>query len=318
MSRGTISRFLNGNGYVSPAAREAISKAIDDVGFAPSMMARSLATRRTGTVLLLVASAHDPYFGDSSLGLLVSAANTRLSAADLQLVTIVVDGDRAVERVEALLRGGWADAVIFASMHRGHRLLDVAHELRLPSAMTGSPPAGTSISSAQLDNTTPLLALVAGLVDRGRRDVVMIGGPEWSGDAIARRRAFESTAAVGSRRHVSVAATWEPESGTAAMNELLAQHPNLDGVIAASDGLAFGALDALRAAGRRVPDDVSVVGFDDVPRAEFAEPPLTTVAQPFDLIGDALAELVIDRLQRGTEGRGVRTVPTEVVWRESV
>src|SRR5690606_8426099 len=104
--------------------------------------------------------------------------------------------------------------------------------------------------------------------------------------------------------------------GGAATRRLLERHPDLDGLFVASDLMALGALDALRAAGRRVPDDVAVVGFDDTELARSADPPLTTVRQPLEQLGAAMAQLLLDQLERGAPPAGV-VLDTDLVVRAS-
>jgi DNA-binding LacI/PurR family transcriptional regulator len=160
-------------------------------------------------------------------------------------------------------------------------------------------------------------AAVRHLLDRGRQRVATIAGPQDMVAGVDRLAGYRSELRPYRRRRSAVAyGDFTRESGAAAMRRLLDQDPALDAVFVANDLMAHGALGALRAAGRRVPDDVAVAGFDDTELARYTDPPLTTVRQPIVDMGRRLARQLL-RLAAGEEVEPALMLPTALVVRES-
>lgn len=318
VSRGTISRYLNGNGYVSEAARQAIKNAVEEVGYVPNTAARSLATRQTKNIAFVVHESHNMFYSDPNLGGMLTAANRVLSAADFQLVILILDTEQTLSRIAGHLRGGYVDGAILVSVRADDPLLRIVQELGIPAVMAGRPAGASGVPWVDVDNVAAAKNISARLVATGRKRIAMIGGP--STMLAAQRRLEGFTAALGSDFDVNLVATtpdWGYESGFDAMQELLRREPGVDGVFAACDAIAIGAMDALREAGKSVPYDVGVVGFDDSLWAKRSLPGLSTVQQPVEEMGARMASMVLRQLQGEDLSDAHEIIPTTIVWRDS-
>lgn len=318
LSRGTVSRVLNDEPYVSAKAREAVQEAVRRVGYVRSAAARSLVTRRSGTIALIVHEPSVVVLDDPNIGNIIIGTNAVLSDADQQLVTIMVDSARDSERVVGYLRGGFVDGAIVLSARDRDPITRAIVEIGLPACFVGHPSEATDASYIGIDNRLAASAITRRLANTGRRRIGMLASGTDRDSGQDRLVGFAE--ALGDR--------FDPElviehplfsyaAGAESMRTLLGRAPDVDGVFAASDAVAAGALDVLHRAGRRIPEDVGVVGFDDSAWALRCDPPLSTVRQPGDLLGRRAAEHVLAQI-RGTttEPTGI-LLPTEVIWRAS-
>jgi len=186
----------------------------------------------------------------------------------------------------------------------------------VPVVCSGRPLGRSRLPYVDVDHRTGVEAAVSHLLATGRRRVATIAGPQDMVGGVDRLRAYRSAMRRAGMRPLAAMGDFTRGSGAAAMHQLLQVHPTIDAVFAASDLMARGALTALRRAGRRVPDDVAVIGFDDLDQARQADPTLTTVHQPVDTIGRELARQAV----RLTGGERVETrivLPTRLVVRQS-
>lgn len=317
VSRGTVSRLLNGQMYVSAEAREAIENAIREVGYVPNTAARSLVRRRTQAVGFIVHEPASLFVGDPNIGAIMLGANAALSAADYQMVSLVVDSDRDTDRVARYLSGGFVDAAIIISARSDDPITRVVQRLELPVVYVGHPP-GVTASWVGVDNRGAARSIVERLLGTGRRRVGMVAAALDRDSGADRLAGFRD--ALGDRFDpdlVERIPLYSYSEGGAAMRALLGRAPDLDGVFAASDAVAAGAMDALRAAGRKVPTDVGVVGFDDSAWALRTDPQLSTVAQPATELGAAAAEQALALLGGAPPAVDGVVLPTPVVWRDS-
>ena len=320
VSRATASRVLNGSLHVSPGAYEAVTRAADELRYRPNRAARSLVTRRTDSVAFVVTEPDERLFSDPFFATFLRGAHDELTANNVQLVLAFASGGRDRERLERFASGQHVDGIVLISLHGKDPLPLQLEELGVPVVLMGRP-----LKNAELlyyvdaDNTAGASQATRLLLDRGCRRVATIIGPQ---DMVAGKQRLAGYKAA--LRSASV--TFDPDlvaqgdftrtGGIQAMQALLEIAPDLDGVFAASDPMAFGALSALRAAGRAVPDDVAVIGFDDAPDAASADPPLTTVRQPIGEMGRQVARLLLARVA-GEETERSIVLPTEVVVRSS-
>ncbi|GHJ43027.1 LacI family transcriptional regulator [Catellatospora sp. TT07R-123] len=318
VSRGTVSRALNG-GYVSAAARAAIAAAIADLGYAPNTAARSLVMQRSQAVGFLVLEPHTLLLEDPNIGAIMLGANAVLSAADYQMVNLVVDSAKDTERITKYLGGRFVDGAIIVSARADDPITRVVAELALPATFVGHPPnLQQGVPFVGIDNVGSARAITERLVATGRQRIGMIAAAVDRDSGTDRLTGFQQ--ALADRfdpRLVAQVPFYDYTSGMEGMRTLLERDPRIDGVFAASDVVAAGALQVLREAGRAVPADVGVVGFDDSPWALRTTPPLSTVHQPAKDIGARAAELVLRQLKgQQVEATGV-FLPTPVVWRAS-
>jgi DNA-binding LacI/PurR family transcriptional regulator len=317
--RATVSRVVNGSPQVSDGARRAVEAAIDELSYAPNRAARSLAGHRSETVALVVSEPSvrlfaDPFFAGTTLGI----AGT-LGSTPYQLVLLMTQSDADRDRVERhLLRGG-ADGALVVSARSNDPLAGRLADAGIPCVVAGRPRAGTAVGFVDADNVGGAHQAVHHLLAAGRRTVGTVAGPADMVPGADRRTGWEKAlldAGLPADATLAAEGDFTRSGGEAGMRALLDRRPDLDAVFVASDLMALGALDALRAAGRRVPDDVALVGFDDSELARSADPPLTTVRQPIELLGSEMARLLLDQLDRGAGPTGV-VLHTELVVRRS-
>lgn len=317
VSRGTISRYVNGDPYVSASARRAIEAAIAEVGYVPNTAARHLVMQRTETIAFIVHEPHSLFIEDPNIGGILLGANAALSEADHQMAVLIVDSERDTERVARYLSGGSVDGVIIVYARAHDPIAGVVERLRLPAAFVGHPPGATSAAFVIIDNRGSARAITERLVDTGRRRIGMIAAALDRDSGAERLSGF--TDALGERYDdalVERVALYSYSAGREGMTALLERAPDIDGVFAASDAIAAGAMEALRTAGKRVPHDVGVVGFDDSAWARRTLPALSTVRQPAEGLGREAAALVLEQLRGDAAPREV-LLQSEIVWRES-
>lgn len=320
VGRGTVSRVVNGSPRVSERARAAVQAAIAELGYVPNRAARSLVTRRTDSVALVVPEGEtrlfsEPYFSDIIRGVAAAVADT-----NMQLLLILVRNAEERERLASYLAAQHVDGVLMVSVHGDDPLPDLLERLDMPAVLAGRRSDLESLSYVQADNVGGARSAVRHLLGRGCREIATITGPLDMEVARARlsgyRRALAQAGVAVDEGLVAVGDFTE-EGGRAATRELLERRPALDAVFAASDVMAAGAVQVVRGSGRRVPQDVAVIGFDDSMVARHTDPPLTSVRQPIEEMGRAMTRLLLDEI--ADSGRAHRQVvlATELVVRES-
>lgn len=324
VSRGTASRALNGGHSVSRRALEAVQAAADRLGYRPNLAARSLVLGRSGSVGLLVAETDERLFGDPYFAAMTRAVHRALMAVDVQLVLALAQSQPERDRIVRYAAGRHLDGLMIISVHGRDPLPSAIAATGLPvvigGAVEGAERELPGLCSVDADNRAGARSAVEHLVARGRCRVGHVSGPldmAVGRDRLAGWRAVAAGTAGGAAASMTVEGDFTEPGGRAATRALLAAHPDLDALFAANDQSALGAVAALRAAGRRVPDDVAVVGFDDLPGAQAADPPLTTVRQPVAEMGRLMAELLVAMVEGRTPQQRHLVVPTELVVRAS-
>ena len=320
VSRATVSRVVNGGARVAEATRVAVEAAIEELGYTPNRAARSLAGRSSDTVALVVSEPSARLFADPFIAGTIRGAALRLARSRYQLVLMMMQDEADHSRVERHLLRSSSDGVLLLSARSDDMLPGMLADAGIACVLAGRPPADTSgVGFVDADNEGGAQQAVAHLLASGRRTVATIAGPPDMAPGVDRRAGWAKALVAGDLEpydDLVVATEFTRDAGVIAARELLSRHPGLDAIFAASDLQAVGALDALRQAGRRVPDDVAVVGFDDSDLARSADPPLTTVRQPLDELGTAMAELLLAQLDDADEPHGV-VLATRLVVRQS-
>lgn len=319
VSRGTASRVVNGSLEVSPWALKAVQDAIRKLGYVPNHAARSLVTQRSDTVLLVVSESEDRVFGEPFFANLVRGLSQELSTTALQLNLMMASTARQHGRVEQQVRNGHVDGVMLISLHGDDPLPRNLVAAGVPVALNSRPMSDIgAVPYVDADNESGARTATDYLYRQGRRRIATITGPQDMAVGIDRLSGYR--AALRGKRGVTrlvAQGDFGQASGEVATRDLLAKDPALDAVFAASDLMAAGALKALRAAGRRVPDDVAVIGFDDSEMARNTDPTLTTVRQPMQQMGRELAKLLITQLRDPKAKLSPVILPTELICRES-
>lgn len=311
VSRATVSRVVNGQATVAPALRERVQRAVDELGYVPNQAARSLMTRRTDSIALVAAESDVRVFGDPFFSGIVRGVSLEANRARLQLVLLMLQSHEDLNRVEPYLRSAPVDGVMLISEHESDAPLSVMlHEVGIPLVIGGRPMAG-DVAAMYVDNDNAAGARAAAqrLASLGRTRIGTLTGPQDMSAGVDRLLGFREGLGAAFRADLVEHADFTQHGGEAAMVRLLQRAPDVDGVFAASDLTAVGALAALRRAGRRVPDDVAVVGFDDNDFAQTADPPLTTVRQDPVVQGRAMVRLYLARHRPDLEVEPVRQIP---------
>jgi DNA-binding LacI/PurR family transcriptional regulator len=318
LSHGTVSRVLNSERYVSATAQSAVEAAIAKVGYVRNTAARNLKTQQSHAIGLIVHEPHSLFLEDPNIGAILLGTNEILSNADYQLVSLVIDSDRDSARVAEYLRGGFVDGVIIVSARSGDPIAHAVASIGIPAVFVGHPPDISGVPFVGIDNVSAAASITSRLVETGRSRIGMIASALDRDSGQDRLSGFRQ--ALGSRFDPSLVVEfplYSYDSGLEGMRELLAREPAIDGVFAASDAIGAGALDALRAAGRRVPHDVGLVGFDDSAWALRCQPPLSTVRQPADELGRMAARSVLAQLRGESDVPDATFLETSIVWRDS-
>ncbi|HEY0261140.1 MAG TPA: substrate-binding domain-containing protein, partial [Lacisediminihabitans sp.] len=276
-----MSRVLNDEGTVRPQTRAKVEAAIQQLRYRPSAVARALATKKTGTIGLI--STGNPLYGPSSIAL---AFNEAARENGYHVVTASMsrsNHDQILEAIDVLLRQQVEAIVLIAIDYSSIDAVDDV-EIDVPLVTVDSSGHG-GFPGASIDQFSGASLATGYLADLGHRRILHVAGPTESLDARERERGWRRELM---RRGLPVRAAllgdWTPESGLAAGEEL-AMDRDFDAIFVSNDQMAIGLLQAFRAHGIRVPEDVSIVGFDDIPEAAYFVPPLTTIRQDFTELG---------------------------------
>jgi DNA-binding LacI/PurR family transcriptional regulator len=316
VSRSAASRVINNAPHVSRAKREAVLRAVDDLGYVPNATARALATQQVGAVVLAMSGEDPAMFADPFFAEVVVGISSVLEETDLELVLSLATSTRGQARLEQLLRTHQADGVMLMSLHGDDPLATLANKSSVPVVFGGRPLTFEPRYYVDADNRGGARAATEHLVATGRRRIASITGRLDEGAGMARLQGFQDALAVAGQDGGRVAhGDFSEDGGRRAMDELLERYPDLDGVFIASDQMAIGALRALGKSGRSVPGDVGIVGFNDIATARHTAPPLTTVSQPINSLGREMARMLLD-LMAGNDPSPL-ILPTRLVIRES-
>lgn len=282
---GTVSRALNG-GSVKATTREKIKRAVAELGYVPSQMARNLKLRRTGIIGLVTETSIASWFVQFLHGVEVGL---REQAASVALCSLRLTGEYDPGPVETWIRERRVDGLIFVRSGRRERpLVRAALEAELAVSLVVPDEAARGSVVLRLDNERGGELAGQHLYDLGHRSVAFFGGPEGSVDTQGRLRGLKRSGLQLVRAHEVFAPDYSVESGDHAAARFLEWHRKgraPTSVVVANDAMALGFVRSIQGEGLRVPEDVSVVGFDGVPEGALSNPPLTTMAQPITQMG---------------------------------
>jgi LacI family transcriptional regulator, repressor for deo operon, udp, cdd, tsx, nupC, and nupG len=314
VSVSTVSRALAGSKLVTDDTRERISRAAGDAGYVVNHVARGLRLQRSRQILLMLPTIANPFFAEVVLG-----AEQEAQAHGYGVLVGSTSG--APAREEALARHlltGAVDGLIMLMGRMPEVLSAIAAEDRVVAVSARVP--GFDVSTVSIDNVAAAQAAVAHLLALGHRRIAHIAGRTGSIVAAQRLKGYRlglAVCGIEPEADLIAAGTFSFESGEAAMHRLLALRPRPSAIFCGNDEMAIGAIKAARARGLRVPADLSIVGFDDIPYAAAFDPALTTIQQPRREMGRLAATLLIEQLAGKQTGRGGRELPYQLVIRQS-
>ena len=317
VSPATVSRFLNGTAKVSEDKRRTIERAIEELNYKPNRLAQSLKMGSTRTIGVLTQSLESGYFSRAMVGI-------EDAVKDAGYALLIMSGhwhaDEEAERVELLI-GRRVDGVAILSGKLGDEQIR-AYSQRVPIVAFGRQLAGERLMGFCLDNYRGACDAVEHLVAQGHRRIAFIAGPEDHEDARARLAGYRDTLA----RHrivpdpdLIVPGDFQESGGLLAVNGLLAANRPFTAIFASNDLSAYGARLALYRHGIRVPEDISIVGFDDLHSSMYTTPPLTTVRQPLYEVGLGIGRMMLGMLGAAGQDGGAGALPSlGLMIRESV
>jgi LacI family transcriptional regulator len=319
VSRSTVSRVINNHPNVKPTVRQRVMEVIAETGYHPNPAARSLASQRSGIIGLVIPRAVQSLFTDPYYPRLTQGVAQACNANDYTLSLFLFHTEDEEQKLyPRVLRTRLTDGLIVSASQIGDPLIPQLINNNVPFVMVGRPNDLPGVSFVNVDNVVGVYTAISQLIRLGYKRIATITGPLNTTVGLDRRQGYLD--ALNDRnRSINEMLIMEGDftelGGYSAMQRLIPQQP--DAVFIASDTMAFGALRALREAGLSVPDDVAVVGFDDLPMSSSSDPPLTTVRQPIRRVGALAVETLIDILTNGPEPPRRVTLSTELVIRSS-
>ena len=299
VSHQTVSRVINGHDSVSDETRERVQAAIEELGYVPSPLARGLTSNRTHSLGLVTSEISDHFFAEVAAGAEVEARRRGYYLMIASVEEAAPDDEHAYLRLMLERR---VEGLIIASPSRPLTPDELPPDAadRVPIVVLAARHDLAGFTVVDVDNERGGLDATTVLLERGHRRIATITGPLEFPSADYRLRGYEAALVrAGVARDpqlIEHGRDWGLTAGQQAAHELLDRGVAFTAIFAHSDLIAIGAMQALRERGLRVPNDVSVIGYDDIPVAGFMEPALTTIRQPMREVGELAAGIVLDVL----------------------
>jgi LacI family transcriptional regulator len=316
VSATTVSHALNGRRPVSAETRRRIMEAIAELGYRPNVMARGLRAGRSLTIGLVIPDITNPFYP-----VLARGVQDVLGPAGYDEIITNTNGARDLERAALdKMISRQVDGVAFAVFHTHADDLQPVIDAQIPVVRLGGRAAQTGVDLVHSDDEGGAREAVNHLIHNGYRRIAFICGPAAQGPAaerVAGYRAALAEAGIGPQQNMVVHTDFSRAGGAHGVEKLIRQRKRPDAVLCANDMMAIGALDAARERGLRVPDDLAVMGFDDIEAATLVTPQLTTIANPAREIGMACARLLLDRINGVAGPPKEIVIPTRLVRRQS-
>jgi DNA-binding LacI/PurR family transcriptional regulator len=307
----TVSNVINGHPQLRPETRKRVQDAIDQLGYRPNLSARNLRSGRTGVIGLIIPDLTTAYFAELADAVMRAAATRGIAV----LIEPIGSGR---ENELAALRGQhrhMVDGIIYNSLTLGSADAELLKAVDTPLVVLGDTSFNGQVDRITMANTAGAKLATEHLLAIGRRRIVALGAHE--GDIVASaelrlagyRSALEEAGLPFDPDMVCYADSWHRRGGAAAMTRLLADGPDFDAVFAFNDTLALGAMRVLQEAGVRIPQDVAIIGFDDLDETRYSLPTLSTVNPRRDQIAQAALETLLRRIEGGAdlEAREIET-----------
>jgi len=318
-SVGTISRVLNNQPHVSELAREIILKAAEESGFQLNENARQLKQQQSNSLLVICKGNSNELFDALLIAIQSRVADTQYTL----IVDYIDESANEVRRALQLCREKKPQGILFLGGNQEH-FQESFHHINVPCVLVTSSAAELSfpnLSSVTSDDTLAAAMAIDGLLELGHRNVVVVGGHRTYSDITRLRyqgcvRAFRDQG-ISFREEQYETARFTFEEGYRAAQALLQRNPDFTALFAMSDVMALGAIRALADAGKRVPEDVSVIGFDGLQIGQYTLPRLSTVAQSVEQLAQQSMDLLLQSIEAGAEARH-EVIPVQLRLQESV
>ncbi|MBM4464499.1 MAG: LacI family transcriptional regulator [Chloroflexi bacterium] len=318
VSYQTVSRVINNRPDVAEDTRRRVWQVIEELGYQPSAIARGLVSKRTYTLGLITADFSDYFFTQVIVGAEVEA---RKQGYFFMLCSTERNPADEPEYLR-LLTERQVDGILFArpSTEEDSRHIVSLIQQDVPLVTTAYWLPGEKLTVVDVDNIDGGLQATECLIELGHRKIGMITGPAGWKSVNDRAEGYKlalSRAGIPFDASLVEYADWSYQSGYEAMHRLLAKSPQITALFAQNDQMAIGAMRALREAGRRIPDDVALVGYDDIPAAAYCHPSLTTIRQPMQRVGEVATQLLIQLVNGSAVERKEVLLTTELIRRET-
>ena len=316
VSTATVSRVLNKKGPVAARTVERVYTAIAELDYVPHSGARQMAGGRKNLVGLIFPGIGDPYLAELLMGI-----EQRLVEEGYELLLYCTQGHSSQDRRAFLpLNENNTDGLIVFAHSLSETELRRFHKRNLPVVLLHqTPPTGLDIPCVTVENKKGAANAVAHLIACGRRHIAFLAGPEGNEDSYWRELGYRETLVahgIPFRAGLVKNGGFAAALSETAVTEWVKNGTEIDAIFAADDASAQGAIFALQQAGKRVPEDVAVIGFDDANFAHYLNPPLTTISAPIQEAGSKAAEQLL-KLMRGETAVSLTLLPTELIVRES-
>ena len=318
VSISTVSRVLNDQSLVKAETKAKVLRAVEALGYQPNASARSLAANTTGTIAVIFPKLSGPFFSA-----LIHGAETAASDSGYHLLIYGASGVTLGADNQTLgMLTTKVDGLVLASSAVSRCYIRDLQRQNLPVVVLGAEPpsSGTPVDSIQPDNAGGAEKMMTHLIEHGYRRIAMIKGPATRTHASDRERGYRKALqehGLPCCDELVVAGAFDENSGYTAMQYLLQQAPVPDAVFAASDQMAIGAMAAIHESGLRIPEDIALVGFDDIETAQYTHPPLTTVHQDLFGQGQLAVRMLLARINGATSAAETQRLPTALVIRRS-
>ncbi|WAX58481.1 LacI family DNA-binding transcriptional regulator [Jatrophihabitans cynanchi] len=315
VSQATVSRVLSGSDLVKESTRQAVLRALETTGYVVNVSARTMRSGRTGVIGVVVTHMTNPFYPE-----LLEALSNAIHASNHRM--ILWDGRQDGEADAAsAIRERAVDSVIFTTATPASRPLREALEQELPVVLVNRSLRGVRCDSVTTDNLAGSRAVARYFIDGGRNYVAAIGGLRGTSTADERLQGFKSGLAGTGKGGATLVATtsvdWSYEEGVRAFNEILESRTVPDAIFCANDVLAFGAMDAARARGFGIPDDIWFAGYDDIAIAGWGAYDLTTIRQPLRPMAEQAVNMALHRLAEPGRAPQRSRLTSELVVRGS-
>jgi len=320
-SKATVSFVMNGRHNVAATTRDRVLAAAAELGWTPSHQARSLSTSRAYAIGLVFARSSRTLGSDAFFAPFIAGVESALADADQSLLLrFVADPAAEQDAYRKLQTQGRVDGVVLTDVRHRDSRLEFLAGLGLPAVTLNQTDEASAFPAVTLDDEQGTRDAVDHLVALGHHRIAYVGGPEIYLHSTRRRLAWRAALdAHGLAPHLCLEADFSASSGARAVRELLAlpRHQQPTAIIYANDSMAIAGMVAARQAGVRVPEDLSIIGFDDAELASHVSPPLTTIRSDSSLWGRTAAEVLLQLVQTGVKPAERTLPPAELVLRKS-
>ncbi|MBI4674568.1 MAG: LacI family DNA-binding transcriptional regulator [Chloroflexi bacterium] len=318
VSRSTVSRVINDDPNVNTETRERVRAVMQKLNFHPNVAARGLAAGKTRILGLVIPMGVSALFSDPYFPQLIQGISAACNQHNYSTMLWLADPEYERRMIQQIVSSGLIEGVIVASALNDDPVVEALMQRQIPFVLVGRHPTHTNLAYVDVDNRVSARDAVLYLMRLGYQRVATIAGPHNMIAGVDRLNGYKDalkTRGIAPDPNLIAEGDFSEGGGYQEMQRLLRHAP--DAVFVASDAMALGAMRALREAGKRVPDDIALVGFDDMPFAAHTEPPLTTVRQPIHRAGFVATETLLALIAEGANAPRRVILPTELVIRET-